>query len=72
MDNAEKALLLIIGAIIGGFIVLMVKPSLALSSASAPQFRVRTYENMEEWEFVRDPKTGRTQGVRAKRHAEQT
>jgi hypothetical protein len=35
--------------------------------ASAP----RTYENVEEWEIIKDPETGRTKGIRVHRNAKQ-
>lgn len=31
----------------------------------------KTYTNTEEWEFLKDPETGRVRGVRVKRHAEE-
>jgi hypothetical protein len=31
----------------------------------------KTYANLEEWEFVRDPITGRTKGLRVKRTAKE-
>ena len=31
-----------------------------------------TYTNVEEWEIIKDPKTGRTTGVRVKRTAEES
>jgi hypothetical protein len=31
----------------------------------------KTYANLEEWEFIRDPITGRTKGLRVKRTAKE-
>jgi len=39
---------------------------------SSPTYQLapkRTYTNTEEWEFIRDPVTGRTKGLRVKRTA---
>ena len=30
----------------------------------------KSFSNLEEWEFIRDPVTGRTKGLRVKRRAE--
>jgi len=32
----------------------------------------KTYSNVEEWEIIKDPKTGRTLGIRVHRKAEET
>jgi uncharacterized membrane-anchored protein YhcB (DUF1043 family) len=32
----------------------------------------KTYANLEEWEFIRDPATGRTKGLMVKRTAKET
>jgi hypothetical protein len=34
-------------------------------------FAPKTYSNLEEWEFIRDPATGRTKGLRVKRTAKE-
>jgi hypothetical protein len=31
----------------------------------------KTYANLEEWEFIRDPVTGRTEGLKVKRTAKE-
>jgi hypothetical protein len=41
-------------------------------SSQAPTYvQAKTYSNVEEWEIVRDPETGRTLGVRVKRTAKE-
>lgn len=65
---------LILGMIIGIFLAiplyrLLSKPppitqTRFITTQAAPQIY---YENVEEWEIIRNPKTGRTEGVRVKR-----
>ena len=61
-------LLLLGGLVIGGVVVyLVVRPKVGTSYAV-----VNTYTNTEEWEFIKDPNTGRVKGVRVKREAKQS
>jgi len=71
MDKTDKTLIFILGLLAGGILVaLLIKPVAAFAAPS--NLKARTYVNTEEWEIVRDPKTGRTQGVKVKRKAEES
>ena len=62
----------LLGVIIGGLIAI---PLFYFLSQPPPRriftatSRTKTYMNDEEWEIVKDSKTGRTTGVRVKRTA---
>jgi len=60
-------LLLLGGLVIGGVLVyLVVRPKVATTYTV-----VGTYTNTEEWEFIKDPDTGRVKGVHVHREAKQ-
>lgn len=69
MDTSDKILLLILGAIAGGIIIGGI---ILLRGTASGALNARSYTNDEEWEIVRDAKTGRTQGVRVKRTAKES
>ncbi len=68
---------LILGIVLGLFIALplfyiLFKPSptsARLLTAQAP--KIIYYTNVEEWEIIKNKKTGRTEGVRVKRTAKE-
>ena len=69
---------ILLGLIIG--IVLAVPISLLLFKSPTTQTtyfvpekpKTIVYENLEEWEVIKDPETGRTKGVRVKRNAKES
>jgi hypothetical protein len=61
--NARNVVLIFIAGVVAGGAVLYFLSKHALTVT--PQ----TYTNLEEWEIVKDPTTGRVQGVRVKRTA---
>jgi hypothetical protein len=69
MDTLEKVLLIVLGIALGvGLTFVLTRPkSLAQSYSVA-----KTYENIEEWEIIKDEDTGRVKGVRAHRSAKET
>lgn len=63
---------IVIGIATGVAIGLAVASQKQSSPAPSATFvPAKTYSNLEEWEIVRDPDTGRVKGVRVKRTAQQ-
>jgi len=71
METWEKVLLLVLGVAVGaGITFVLTRPR---ADAQPTSYAVaRTYSNTEEWEIIRDEKTGRVKGVKAHRRAEET
>ncbi len=67
MDTTEK-ILLILGGVIAGAVIIFILTRPSASPAS--QYVVRSYHNLEEWHFIKDPE-GRVTGVSVKRSAEE-
>jgi len=68
---ADKYEWLLIGLCLGipvGIIMFSILKPAASAATGSPR---STYNNLEEWELIRDER-GLAVGVRAKRHAEQT
>lgn len=75
MKTSDKALYILLGLFAGGLLIggIIYLRSLSLNAAvSTGNFVVKNYTNLEEWTIIRDDKTGRTQGIRVKRSAEET
>ena len=68
MDNFEKAILVIAGLAIGAVAVYFYMRSKVLPTAS---YTLKTYNNVEEWEILKD-NDGRVKGVRVHRDAKET
>ena len=73
MDIEDGFLGFIIGVIIAIplFLIISKPPPEPQVQFSTPQNQATYYENNEEWEIIKDPETGRTQGVRVKRTAKE-
>lgn len=68
MRNIEGIFLLILGVSIGAVAVyFLTRPKVAVSAA----YTVRSYNNLEEWEIIKD-KDGRVKGVKVHRDAKET
>lgn len=68
LGNFEKILLVIAGISIGAIAVFfLTRPKVATSAA----YTVRSYNNIEEWEIIKDD-DGRVKGVRVHRDAKET
>jgi len=67
MDNFEKAILVIAGLAIGAVAVYFYMKSKVLPTAS---YTLKTYNNVEDWEIVKDV-DGRVRGVRVHRSAKE-
>jgi hypothetical protein len=59
------ALIALVVGIAIGLLLLGRSPASASFTTQTPQ----TYSNVEEWEIIRDPETGRTKGIRVIRNA---
>lgn len=68
MNTTDKILLAIIG--IGITVSVVVALVLTRSGQSSAYKVVHTYDNLEEWTFIKDD-DGRTRGVRVTRKAKQ-
>ena len=74
MDSEDILLGLLIGVILAVPIALLFTKPLPTQTTyiEAPKQRTTLYENLEEWEIIKDRETGRTKGVRVKRTAKET
>jgi len=68
MNNTQTILLLIAGIGITAVVAYLI---LRPKTASAPSYTVKEYNNLEEWEILKDD-NGRVQGVRVHRNAKET
>lgn len=69
MDTADKILLVIIG--VGLTVGIVVALALRSTSSQSSAYKVvHTYDNLEEWTFLKDD-DGRVRGVRVTRKAKQ-
>jgi len=69
MDMKDQIILLVIGLTVGAIITVVVLTRRI--GTQSPSYKVvHTYNNLEEWTFVKDG-DGRVQGVRVTRRAEQ-
>jgi hypothetical protein len=64
-------LLLAAGLVIGVPVGMVLFWFLSKHVGSEGLFASKTYSNLEEWEFIRDPSTGRTKGLKVKRTAKE-
>jgi len=65
MTDVEWMLIgILIGIPIGMLLLWLLTHSQSLSTG-------KTFSNLEEWEFIRDPETGRTKGLRVRRTAKE-
>jgi len=68
LDTFEKALLLIAGIAVGAVVVFFLTRPKTTPTAS---YTVKEYNNLEEWEILKD-NDGRVKGVRVHRNAKET
>jgi hypothetical protein len=74
MDAEDIILGLLIGIVLAVPIALLFSKPLPTQTIHVGATKPITvvYENMEEWEIIKDRETGRTTGVRVKRTAKET
>jgi hypothetical protein len=67
----ENWLIIALGLVLGIQIGIALLLFLTTQKSTTAKSAVPTYSNLEEWEFIRDPNTGRTKGLRVKRTAKE-